>query len=67
MGWRLYGEIRPNQITRPIPRQLIFSNTPGERLADFPRAIQVENRVFVPGATASDAAGATLGQAGASS
>ena len=42
-----------------MPRQLISSNTPGERLAAFSRAIRVGNMVFVSGTTASDAAGST--------
>ena len=42
-----------------MPRQLISSNTPGERLAGFSRAIRVGNMVFVSGTTASDAAGTT--------
>jgi enamine deaminase RidA (YjgF/YER057c/UK114 family) len=42
-----------------MPRQLISSNTPGERLAGFSRAIRVDNMVFVSGTTASDAAGVT--------
>lgn len=42
-----------------LPRQLISSNTPGERLANFSRAVGVDNMVFVAGTTASDEAGAT--------
>jgi enamine deaminase RidA (YjgF/YER057c/UK114 family) len=42
-----------------MPRQLISSNTPGERLAAFSRAVRVGDMVFVSGTTASDAAGTT--------
>ena len=42
-----------------MPRQLISSNTPGERLAAFSRAVRVGDMVFVSGTTASDAAGIT--------
>jgi enamine deaminase RidA (YjgF/YER057c/UK114 family) len=42
-----------------MPRQLISSNTPGERLAAFSRAIRAGDMVFVSGTTASDAAGIT--------
>jgi enamine deaminase RidA (YjgF/YER057c/UK114 family) len=45
-----------------MPRQLISSNTPGERLAAFSRAIRVESMVYVSGTTASDAAGTTQHQ-----
>lgn len=41
-----------------MARQLISSNTPGERLANFSRAVRVDNLVFVAGTTAADEAGA---------
>lgn len=42
-----------------MSRQLVSSNTPGQRLANFSRAVRVGDMVFVSGATASDEAGAT--------
>ena len=42
-----------------MPRQLISSNTPGERLASFSRAVRVGGMVFVSGTTASDQSGIT--------
>jgi enamine deaminase RidA (YjgF/YER057c/UK114 family) len=41
-----------------VTRQLISSNTPGERLASFSRAVRVNDLVFVAGTTATDEAGA---------
>jgi enamine deaminase RidA (YjgF/YER057c/UK114 family) len=42
-----------------MPRQLISSNTPGERLASFSRAVRVGGMVFVSGTTAADQGGVT--------
>jgi enamine deaminase RidA (YjgF/YER057c/UK114 family) len=42
-----------------MSRQLVSSNTSGERLANFSRAVRVGDMVFVSGTTASDEAGAT--------
>lgn len=42
-----------------MSRQLVSSNTPGERLANFSRAVRVGDMVFVSGTTASDESGAT--------
>jgi enamine deaminase RidA (YjgF/YER057c/UK114 family) len=42
-----------------MSRQLVSSNTPGERLASFSRAVRVGDMVFVSGTTASDESGAT--------
>jgi enamine deaminase RidA (YjgF/YER057c/UK114 family) len=36
-----------------MSRQLVSSNTPGERLANFSRAVRVGDTVFVSGTTAS--------------
>jgi enamine deaminase RidA (YjgF/YER057c/UK114 family) len=42
-----------------MSRQLVSSHTPGERLANFSRAVRVGDMVFVSGTTASDESGAT--------
>src|SRR5262245_50963800 len=50
-----------------MPRQLISTNTPWERMAGYSRAVRVGNMVYVSGTTASDATGAIqhLGDAAA--
>ncbi len=45
-------------MRRFMIRQLVSSNTPGERLANFSRAVRVGNLVFVSGTTATDEGGA---------
>jgi enamine deaminase RidA (YjgF/YER057c/UK114 family) len=40
-----------------MPRQLISSNTPWERMAGYSRAVRVGDMVYVAGTTASDAEG----------
>jgi enamine deaminase RidA (YjgF/YER057c/UK114 family) len=40
-----------------MPRQLISSNTPWERMAGYSRAVRVGNLIYVAGTTASDAEG----------
>ena len=42
-----------------MSRQLVSSNTPGERLANFSRTVRVGDMVFLSGTTASDEVGAT--------
>ena len=42
-----------------MSRQLVSSNTPGERLANFSRAVRDGDMVFVSGTTATDEAGTT--------
>jgi enamine deaminase RidA (YjgF/YER057c/UK114 family) len=42
-----------------MSRRLVSSDTPGERLANFSRAVRVGDMVFGSGTTASDDAGAT--------
>jgi enamine deaminase RidA (YjgF/YER057c/UK114 family) len=41
-----------------MPRQLVSTDTPGERLAGFSRAVRVGSMVLVSGTTATDATGA---------
>jgi enamine deaminase RidA (YjgF/YER057c/UK114 family) len=51
-------DVVPDPQEESLSRRLVSSNTPGERLANFSRAVRVGDMVFVSGTTASDEAGA---------